>query len=85
MQWREARSEFPDRWLLVEAIRAHTEEDRREVEDLAVIGTFEESDIAWRRCLELQRGDPPRELYVAHTSRERLEIEERRWVGIRGA
>lgn len=85
MDWQEVRAEFPEKWLLVEALSARTDGNRREVEDLAVIGTYEDSGVAWRRCLELQRVDRQRELYVVHTSRELLDIEERRWVGIRTA
>lgn len=34
---------------------------------------------------ELHHLDPQRELYVLHTDRPDLDIEERRWLGIRGA
>lgn len=33
---------------------------------------------------QLHHQEPQRELYVAHTDRVELEIEERRWLGIRG-
>ena len=29
MQWQDVRSHYPDRWLLVEAIKAHSEDDKR--------------------------------------------------------
>lgn len=85
MRWRQAREQFPDSWLLIEAISARSDQDRREVDELAVVGTFVDSAEAMRRYLELHRAEPQRELYVAHSSREELEIEERRWVGARTA
>ncbi|MBN1428872.1 MAG: hypothetical protein JXB07_10845, partial [Anaerolineae bacterium] len=35
--------------------------------------------------LDLHRQSPERELYVLHTDREDLNIQERHWLGIRGA
>jgi hypothetical protein len=80
MHWQEARATFPDKWLLVEAIRARSEENRRVVEDLAIVDTYENSGVAWQSYVALQRQDRQRELYVFHSSRESLEIEERRWI-----
>jgi hypothetical protein len=37
-----------------------------------------------RGCRQLYRSYPSREFYFVHTSREKLEIKERRWLGIRG-
>jgi hypothetical protein len=34
---------------------------------------------------ELHKQAPNRELYVLHTSREKLDIDERKWLGIRSA
>ncbi len=33
MKWQQVREQYPDRWLLLEAIRTHTEGDKRVVED----------------------------------------------------
>jgi hypothetical protein len=68
----------------VEAIKAHSEANKRILEQLAVIGTFPDSVSALKSYLQLRREAPDRELYVFHTSRETLDITERRWLGIRG-
>ncbi|MCK5796989.1 MAG: hypothetical protein KAI47_07400 [Deltaproteobacteria bacterium] len=83
MKWFDARSRFPDRWLLIEAIQARSEDDHRIVEDLSVVSDFDDSKTAMRRYLELHKQDKQREFYVAHTSRDSLDIEQRRWLGIR--
>jgi hypothetical protein len=43
MKWEEVRQHYPQQWLLVEAIRAHSGADRRVVGDLAVVGPFADS------------------------------------------
>lgn len=83
MQWQEIRSQYPNQWLLVEAVDAHTEEDRRIVSDLAIVETCRDAATAMGGYLEQHRQQPERELYVLHTDREQLEIRERRWLGIR--
>ena len=84
MRWKDIRRHYPDQWLLVEAIRAHSEKDKRILDDLAVVEAFEDSDAAMRSYKGLHRESPHRELYVFDTDRENLDIEERRWLGIRG-
>jgi len=84
MRWQEIRKHYPQQWLLVEAIKAHSEADRRILEQLAVVGAFSDSTTAMKSYLQLHKEAPERELYVFHTSREKLDITERRWLGVRG-
>lgn len=84
MRWEEIREHYPQQWLLVEAIKAHSELDRRILEQLAVIGVFPDSVSAMHSYTALHREAPERELYVFHTSREVLDVTERQWLGIRG-
>ncbi len=84
MKWSDIREHFPHEWLLVEATKAHSEDSRRILEDLAVLGTFPSGKSAMDSYIELHEKAPQRELYVLHTDREELEIEELRWLGIRG-
>lgn len=84
MQWQEICSHYPQQWLLVEAIKAHSEADRRILEQLAVVGTFPDSTTAMKSYLQLHKEAPERELYVFHTSREKLDVTERRWLGVQG-
>ncbi len=85
MQWSEVRRHHPDQWLLIEAIEARSEAGRRFVDEIAVLGTFPDSVTAMQRYTGLHHEVPQRELYVCHTEREELEIQERRWLGIRCA
>lgn len=84
MQWREIRQHYPQQWLLLEAIKAHSEGENRILDQLAILGIFLDSIAALQGYAQLHREAPERELYVFHTSRETLDIVERQWLGIRG-
>jgi hypothetical protein len=85
MQWQEIRHHYPHQWLLIEAIRAHTQNNQRILEEISVIGAYPDSVDAMKGYTQFHRQAPERELYVFHTDRQNIEITERRWLGIRGA
>ncbi len=85
MHWTEIRASYPDQWLIVEALEAHTSPDRRRhLDRIAVIERCQDGSDAMESYRRLHSCYPQRELYFVHTSREELDIEERRWLGIRG-
>lgn len=84
MRWNEIRQHYPAQWLLVEAVDAHSENGKRILEQLAVIDIFPDSVAAMKRYAQLHRAMPSREYYVFHSTRETLEVIERRWIGVRG-
>jgi hypothetical protein len=84
MQWQETRKHHFRQWLLVEAIKAHSESGKRILDQMAVVDTFPDSPTALRSYAKLHCEQPARELYVLHTDREELDIIEQRWLGIRG-
>lgn len=83
MQWEEIRERYPRQWLLVEAVAAHSEERQRILDDIEVVATFPDSIAAMKSYQELHCRNPQRELYVFHTDRERLDIGEIYWLGLR--
>ena len=83
MQWTEIREHFPHQWLLIEAVEAHSAEDQRILDDIAVVQSFPDWVSAWNGYKELHGKDPQRELYVLHTDREQPDIGEIRWLGLR--
>jgi hypothetical protein len=85
MTWQQVRHQYPQQWLLLEAIKAHSSNDKRIIEEFGVLNTFIDSQDAMRSYLELHRQMPNRELYVLHTNRETVDITERVYVGIRQA
>jgi hypothetical protein len=83
MQWTEIRQHHPHQWLLVEAIKAHSEAGQRILDELSVVDTFPDSVLAMQRYTQLHQEAPEREMYVLHTDRQELKIAERQWLGIR--
>lgn len=86
MRWAEIRKKFPEQWLIIEALHAHTTSDRkRELDSIAVIETCANGDVAMQRYRQLHQEFPVREFYFVHTHREQLDIQERQWFGIRSS
>ncbi len=85
MQWSEIRQAYPDQWLVIEALDAHTTPDsRRHLDRVAVVEKYPDGSTAMRGCHQFYRECPSREFYFVHTSRQEVDIRERRWLGIRG-
>ncbi len=85
MLWSDIRKSYPNQWLVVEALEAHTTPDnQRQLDKLAVIESCENGTAAMSSYRQLHIQYPQREFYFLHTSRNKLDIRERKWVGIRG-
>ena len=86
MKWEEARQKYNNEWIIIEAMNARTQGNNRLIDQITVVDTFsDDNNRALRKYVELHKAYPERELYVVHTSRERLNIKERRWIGVRRA
>ena len=84
MKWEEIRTHYPKTGVLIEAIKAHSEAQKRVLDDIAVITVFSHSKKAMQDDIQLHHDNPKRELFVVHTDRETLDITIRKWLGIRG-
>ena len=84
MRWSEARQAYPDQWLIIEALAAHTTADKqRQLDHLAIVETCADGSQALQKYRELHQQYPLREFYFLHTSRTQLDIYEREWLGVR--
>ena len=83
MTWPEIPELHPQQWLLLEVFEA--ESQARFLKNLAVIERFNDSMTALRAYRDLKRSAPARELLVLHTSRLESTIQQRHYVGVRGA
>jgi hypothetical protein len=84
MNWEQVRKHYPGQWLVIEALDAHSEDNMRHVERMAVVSACTDGSQALQIYKEMHHQHPEREFYFVHTSRADLNIEERHWVGIRG-
>jgi len=73
----------PSHWLVIEAMKAHTEEGRRQLDEIAVVEMCPDGATALQRYRALHQAAPERELYFVNTEKAELEILERTWTGIR--
>jgi hypothetical protein len=85
LKWDDVRNQHPQRWVLVDALRAHRERKRRLLDELDVVGVFVDSPSALKSYSTLHHATPNRELYVFHSSHKDLSIEERQRLGVRAA
>ncbi|NMB67228.1 MAG: hypothetical protein GYA20_00515 [Chloroflexi bacterium] len=83
MDWDEIKQAYPDQWIVIEALEAHSEGGLRVLDRVAVIATCPDGESAVDAYRKLHDEFPEREFYFIHTSRTTLQIEERLWVGIR--
>ena len=83
MIWSEVRQAYPNRWLIIEAVAAHTADERRILDKIAVMEACDDNAAVMLAYERWHQAYPQREFYFAHTGREELDIRERRWLGIR--
>jgi hypothetical protein len=83
MHWQEIREQYPDQWLVIEALEAHTEDQQRYLDRITVVECCLDGGAALQRYRQLHQEYPLREFYFVHTARETLDIRERQWLGIR--
>lgn len=77
MLWEEIRKAYPDQWLVIEALEAHTTPDhQRHLVRLAVIASCEDGKEALTRYRKYHQDYPQREFYYVHTRRKVLDIRE---------
>jgi len=84
MIWDEVKKDYPSQWVLVEATKARTENDKRIIECMDVIDSFkEDGDSAFQKYLEFHKAHKDREYYIYHTSNDALDIGVKKWMGVR--
>lgn len=76
MKWKEITQLHPSCFVLVEAIKASSNDRLHQLEDMAVIQDYDNPKEAWSGYKELHKLNPAHELYVFHTSRSDVEIVE---------
>jgi len=83
MIWSEVRQTYPNRWLIIEAVEAHTLDERRILDKIAVLEMCPDNAEVMQTYERWHQAYPQREFYFVHTGREELAIRERRWLGVR--
>lgn len=84
MNWPIIREKYPDRWVLVEAIKANSKNRKRHIDEMAVLFDYSETKDAWNAYKKHHLAEPDREFYIFHTSNESLEVLEQPFTGVWG-
>jgi len=63
MQWSEVRQAYPDQWLVIEALEAHTAQNQRRLDRLAVVELCADGQAALQSYRRLHQQYPQREFY----------------------
>ncbi|MBS4220539.1 hypothetical protein KHA96_19745 [Bacillus sp. FJAT-49711] len=83
MNWSEVRQLFPERCVLVEAVKSVTRGKERIIEEMAVIDNFENGNAAWKVYKKLHTENQSRELYIFHTNNQEIKVIEQPYIGVR--
>ncbi|MCC6220215.1 MAG: hypothetical protein IT291_03130 [Deltaproteobacteria bacterium] len=83
--WEQVRAAYPHKFVVFQAIKSHSTNNKRVVDAINVINSFDDGEKAMREYLRLHREDRKKELYVVHTDKQQLDITEKKWLGIRMA
>jgi len=83
MKWNEITKIYPNRLVLVEALKATSQNRLRTIEEMSVVNEYMNSKEAWEGYKHYHKEDPECELYIFHTSRENVEVVEEFFSGVR--
>ncbi len=83
MTWQEIREQFPNQWVLVEALNSSSQNGYWTLEKMAVLNSFIDGEMALDDYEKIHDKQPLRDLAVLHTSRPQSKIAETHWLGIR--
>ncbi|MGD9679364.1 MAG: hypothetical protein AB7V16_13565 [Vulcanibacillus sp.] len=84
MNWQYIREQFPERWVLIEALSTSSKNKKRNIEEMSVISDFKETKDAWQAFKKHNLDNPYGEYYIFHTSNVEIEVIEQPFIGIRG-
>ena len=84
MLWSEVRKDYPNMWVVVEALNSHLQDDEKTINEVTVVNSFADSIEAYRSYKTIHKQQPQREYLVASTANEALKVKVQYWAGVRG-
>ena len=79
MKWEEVRRAYPDRFVKLQVLKSYIKDNRRYIEDVAVIDSFQDDKEATRELVRAKDN-----ILVYHTANEKIEIQIKKIFGYRG-
>lgn len=78
MKWDKVREVYPNKWVVLEAVEAHSVDGYRILDNVEVQDVCTDAMEAFCKHAALQKQWPRREFYFFHTLREALDIHEKK-------
>lgn len=79
MKWSEVRSMYPDSFVKFQVVDSHIENDKEIVDEISLIKVINDGKEAMKEHMKCKQGQ-----YIYSTSKEVLEIQIVKYIGIRG-
>jgi len=76
LKWDEVRRKYPNSGVLVEALCASSKENKRIITEMMVLKESDSAHVLWKSYKEIHLKYPNKELYIFHTSKKQIEVEE---------
>lgn len=80
MKWEEVREIYPNRFVKIQILDFHIENNVRYIDDMAVVQAFEDEKEATRELVRTKDDS-----LVYHTGKEKIEVPIKHIFGFRGA
>ena len=84
MQWSEIRKDYPNMWVVIEALKSHVKGNEETIEEVSVVNSFEGSSDAYLNYRKIHKQEPLRNYLFASTAKEELKVKVQYWTGVRG-
>lgn len=83
MLWSQVRKDYPNCWVVVEALKSEKIDNEKTISEVTVINSFNDSTAAYRSYQNIHQEQPQRSYYVASTANEALKVKVQYWAGVR--
>jgi hypothetical protein len=80
MKWEEVRKIYPNRFVKIQILDFHIENNVRYIDDMAIVKAFEDEKEATRELVRTKD-----DILVYHTRKEKIEVPIKQIFGFRGA
>ena len=81
MLWSEVCKDFPNSWVVVEALSSHQINDEKTVDEVMVLDVYSDSTAAWKLYKQIKQQKPKSDFLIASTVNNPLKIKIKDWVG----
>lgn len=82
MKWDEVRKRYPNSGVLVEALSAYSKENKRIITEMLVLEESNSPHVLWGKYKQLRSKYSNKEIYIFHTSKNQIEVEEQPFLRI---